>query len=164
MATGFAKWGMANGTIAGSVIADLAMGRASPFSEVFDSKRLALKQGAPDLLKANARVVKSLVTERVLGGDVPDVEELAPGSGGVVRVSGERAAAYRDPDGLVHAVSPVCTHLGCQVEFNNAEQSWDCPCHGSRFDLDGEVLHGPAVEDLAPIETHPSVGAGSRGG
>ncbi len=160
MATGFAKWGMANGTIAAAIIADLAMGRVNPWSGVFDSKRLALKQGAPDLLKANARVVKSLVTDRVLGSDLIDVADLPRGAGDVVAIDGRKAAAYRAEDGTVQAVSPVCTHLGCQVEFNSAERSWDCPCHGSRFNTDGTVLHGPAVEDLAPIEARSSVGAG----
>jgi glycine/D-amino acid oxidase-like deaminating enzyme/nitrite reductase/ring-hydroxylating ferredoxin subunit len=152
MATGFAKWGMANGSIGAAIMVDLAMGRQNRWAGVFDSKRLALKQAAPDLLKANARVVKSLVTERVLGGELPDVSKLAPGTGAVVSVDGDKVAAFRDDEGSIHTVSPICTHLGCQVEFNNAERSWDCPCHGSRFDVDGKVMHGPAVADLESVE------------
>lgn len=151
MATGFAKWGMTNGTIAAAIMVDLAMGRASPWANVFDSKRVALKQGAPDLVKANARVVKNLVTERLLRTDLPDVGDLVPGAGDVVSSGGRKAAVFRDAQGEIHAVSPICTHLGCQVEFNKAERTWDCPCHGSRFDVDGKVIHGPAVDDLAPV-------------
>ena len=78
----------------------------------------------------------------------PSVEDLQPGEGAIVRAAGEKVAAYRDDDGVLHAVSPVCTHMGCLVSFNKAERSWDCPCHGSRFSYEGEVLSGPAVKDL----------------
>ncbi len=152
MATGFAKWGMANGTIAAAIMVDLAMGRDNPLASVFDSKRAAVKQAAPGLLKAGAGVAKHLLTDRVLPSDLPAVEQLAPGSGQVVSIDGHKAAAFRDENGSVHAVSPICTHLGCQVAFNNAERTWDCPCHGSRFDIEGKVIHGPAVRDLAPIQ------------
>jgi glycine/D-amino acid oxidase-like deaminating enzyme/nitrite reductase/ring-hydroxylating ferredoxin subunit len=151
VATGFAKWGMANGTIAGAIMADLAMGRDNRWAELFDSKRLALKQAAPTLLEAGGGMVKSLV-DRFKPSLLPDVGDLVPGTGDVVSVAGRKAAAYRDDDGVVHAVSPVCTHLGCQVQFNTAETSWDCPCHGSRYDIDGRVIHGPAVRDLDPVE------------
>ncbi len=159
MATGFAKWGMANGTIAAAIMVDLAMGRDNPLASLFDSKRAALKQAAPGLLKAGAGFAKSLLTDRVLPSDLPGVEQLVPGAGAVVSIGGHKAAAFRDEEGSVHVVSPICTHRGCQVAFNNAERTWDCPCHGSRFDVEGKVIHGPAVRDLAPIEekaTHRS--------
>jgi Rieske Fe-S protein len=76
---------------------------------------------------------------------------LPAGGGEVVEWKGEKAAIYKDEQGTVHAVSPVCTHMGCIVHWNNAEKSWDCPCHGSRFNFDGKVIQGPANEDLAPI-------------
>ena len=76
------------------------------------------------------------------------LDDLGPGEGDIVRHEGERIAAFRDDDGTVTAVSPVCSHLGCQVSFNDAERSWDCPCHGSRFAVDGSVLQGPAVHRL----------------
>jgi Rieske Fe-S protein len=151
-ATGFAKWGMANGTIAAAIMVDLAMGRDNPLAEVFDSKRAALKQAAPGLLKAGAGFAKNLLTGRVLPSNLNDLEHVAAGSGDVVSIDGHKAAAFRDENGSVRAVSPICTHRGCQVQFNNAERTWDCPCHGSRFDIDGKVIHGPAVQDLAPID------------
>ncbi|MGH3667143.1 MAG: Rieske 2Fe-2S domain-containing protein, partial [Acidimicrobiia bacterium] len=151
-ATGFAKWGMANGTVAAAIMVDLAMGRDNPLASVFDSKRSALKQAAPGLLKAGAGFAKSLLTGRVLPSHLNGLEHLDPGSGDVVSIDGHKAAAFRDENGSVHAVSPICTHRGCQVQFNNAEQTWDCPCHGSRFDVEGKVIHGPAVRDLAALD------------
>lgn len=152
MATGFAKWGMANGTIAAAFMVDLAMGRDNPLAKVFDSKRAAFKQAAPGLFKAGAGFAKSLLTARVLPSHLKGLEHVAAGSGDVVSINGRKAAAFRDENGFVRAVSPFCTHRGCQVEFNTAEQTWDCPCHGSRFDPEGKVLHGPAVRDLAPLD------------
>jgi Rieske Fe-S protein len=77
---------------------------------------------------------------------------LAPGRGGIVDIDGEKLAAYRDEDGELHALSPICTHLRCVVGFNQAERTWDCPCHGSRFDVQGEVLRGPATRPLEARE------------
>ena len=151
VATGFAKWGMANGSIAGAMMADQAMGRESRWAGLFDSKRLALKQAAPGLVGASAGMIKGLF-ERFRPSDLADVGTLSPGSGDIVSVGGRKAAAYRDRAGVVHAVSPTCTHLGCQVRFNTAESTWDCPCHGSRYDIEGRVIHGPAVHDLDRIE------------
>ena len=152
MATGFAKWGMANGTMGAAIMVDLAMGRDNPLASVFDSKRAALKQAAPGLLKAGAGFAKSLLTGRVLPSDLKGLEHVAAGSGDIVSINGHKAAAFRDENDSVHAVSPICTHRGCQVQFNDAERTWDCPCHGSRFDVDGKVVHGPAVRDLAPLD------------
>ena len=78
------------------------------------------------------------------------LDALASGQGAVIKHGREKVAAYRDEQGQVHAVSAVCTHLQCVVDFNNAEKTWDCPCHGSRFDTNGEVVQGPAVERLEP--------------
>jgi glycine/D-amino acid oxidase-like deaminating enzyme/nitrite reductase/ring-hydroxylating ferredoxin subunit len=156
VATGYAKWGMANGTIAASIMTDLALGRDNGWAEVFDSRRIALRQAAPRLLKMSASYSKNLVTKRLLPSRAPDAARLGRGEGGVVLVDGRKAAAFRDEDGSLQAVSPVCTHLGCQVELNSAERTWDCPCHGSRFGLDGKVIHGPAVDDLAVIDLRHS--------
>ena len=151
-ATGFAKWGMSNGTVAAAIMVDLAMGRDNSLASVFDSRRFALKQAAPGLLKAGAGFAKSLLMGRVLPSDRRGLEHVDRGSGDVVSIDGHKAAAFRDDDGGIHAVSPICTHRGCQVQFNNAERTWDCPCHGSRFDVEGKVIHGPAVRDLAPLD------------
>jgi glycine/D-amino acid oxidase-like deaminating enzyme/nitrite reductase/ring-hydroxylating ferredoxin subunit len=156
LATGYAKWGMTNGTISAAIMTDLALGRANPWAEVFDSGRVALRQAAPALMENTGRTLANLVARKLPHPSLPDVADLSPGEGGVVSVGRHRAAAFRDEDGVVHAVSAACTHLGCQVQFNPAERTWDCPCHGSRFGLDGKVLHGPAVDDLTVIEVRRS--------
>lgn len=149
-ATGFKKWGMTAGTVAGMILNDLVMGRSNPWSEVFDSTRLDLTASAKKFVKENANVVKRFVGDRV--AEIPDAEELQPGSGAIAMASGKKVAAFRRIDGSIQAVSPVCTHMGCLVSFNTAEKSWDCPCHGSRFDLEGKVIQGPAVEDLEQMD------------
>jgi Rieske Fe-S protein len=90
------------------------------------------------------------VAERVKHRGTRPIEDLAPGEGGIVSVGGKKVAGFRDDDGALHAVSSRCTHLGCQVAWNAAERTWDCPCHASRFSVDGEVLNGPAVKPLEP--------------
>jgi glycine/D-amino acid oxidase-like deaminating enzyme/nitrite reductase/ring-hydroxylating ferredoxin subunit len=152
LATGYAKWGMTNGTIAARIMTDLALGRDNPWAQLFDSRRIAPRRAGLGLVRISARTVKNLVTERLLPSGAPEAGVLGRGEGGIVSVGGRRAAAFRDEEGTLHAVSAVCTHLGCQVEFNPAERTWDCPCHGSRFGVDGQVVHGPAVADLAVID------------
>ena len=149
VATGYGKWGMSNGTVAGMILSDLILGRPNHWAEAFDSTRLAPRQSLRDVVSANVDVAKRFVGDRVASLRAPDVESLAPGEGGIVELDGKTVAAFRDDDGELHALSATCTHLGCQVSFNSAERSWDCPCHGSRFGTDGRVLQGPAVEDLA---------------
>lgn len=86
------------------------------------------------------------------GGEVESAAQIPPGEGAIVNQGLHKLAVYRDDQGALHALSAVCTHLGCVVHFNSAERSWDCPCHGSRFDTRGEVLHGPAPKALAPAQ------------
>lgn len=148
VATGYGKWGMSNGTAAGMILSDLILGRPNEWAEAFDSTRLAPKQSAKSLLSANLDVAKRFIGDRMAKLRAPGASELAPGTGGIVDLDGKTVAAYRDDAGVLHTRSAACTHLGCQVAFNSAERTWDCPCHGSRFDTDGRVLQGPAVEDL----------------
>jgi nitrite reductase/ring-hydroxylating ferredoxin subunit len=150
VATGFGKWGMTNGTAAAMIIADLIEGRDNPWAETFDATRIAPKQSARAFLRENLDVAKHFVGDRLGSRNLPDAEALTPGTGAIASMNGEKVAAYKEDDGTVHCLSATCTHLGCQVAFNSAERTWDCPCHGSRFDIDGHVLQGPAVQDLAP--------------
>jgi Rieske Fe-S protein len=121
----------------------------NPWAELFDPGRLEPK-ALPALVSKGAHDAKRLIGDR-LSRDEPaeTAVELDPGNGEIVRVEGERLAVSRDPAGSLRAVSAVCTHLGCIVSWNDAEESWDCPCHGSRFAATGEVLHGPATTPLA---------------
>jgi len=149
MATGFAKWGMTGGTAAAQVLAELvAGGRASPATKLFDPWRKTARASAPKLLKENAQVGARFVGDRLRKPGDRSIDSLQPGEGDIVGHDGEKVAAYRDADGALLAVSSRCTHLGCQVNWNRAERSWDCPCHGSRFAPDGRVLEGPAVHAL----------------
>jgi len=148
MATGFAKWGMTNGTAAALLLADLCLGREASWKDLFDPWRITPRQSLPRLVSENAHVAAHFVGDRLRPADKRPLERLRPGEGAILGHDGERVAAARDEDGTLHAVSARCTHLGCLVQWNDAERSWDCPCHGSRFGLDGTVLEGPAVHRL----------------
>jgi len=86
----------------------------------------------------------------VISRPAGDLADVPPGEGRVLMIEGQNAGVFRDREGRVHAVNPTCTHMGCVAAWNSAEETWDCPCHGSRFDADGKVIHGPAVKDLKP--------------
>ncbi|HYH28517.1 MAG TPA: FAD-dependent oxidoreductase, partial [Actinomycetota bacterium] len=150
LATGFSGWGMSGGVAAGLLLADLVLGRENPAARLYDSTRIAPMASAKKFTTENSKVAATFVGDRVRSH--PSAEDLAPGDGGIVKVGGRRAAAYRAEDGTLTACSPRCTHLGCLVRWNREEKTWDCPCHGSRFDTAGRVLHGPAIEDLERYE------------
>jgi glycine/D-amino acid oxidase-like deaminating enzyme/nitrite reductase/ring-hydroxylating ferredoxin subunit len=145
VASGYAKWGLTSGTMAAMLLSEQVTGGTG--SEAFSPHRLS-PRGLPQLAMLNGKVAVDLVADRLAPGQITSAADLAPGSAGVVRSGAARTGVYRDPDGGLHAVSMRCTHLGCLVRFNAAETSWDCPCHGSRFDVDGNVLEGPAVKPL----------------
>ncbi|AKF04000.1 FAD-dependent oxidoreductase [Sandaracinus amylolyticus] len=155
-ATGFSGNGMTFGTIAAMITADAIMGRVSPWADLYAAGRIKPFASAQEFVKHTMiDVPVHYAKDWVLGqAEAASVDEVARGEGKIVRVNGRRLAVYRDPHGTLSAVSPVCTHLGCLVHFNQAERSWDCACHGSRFDTDGSVLHGPATTALAtkPID------------
>jgi glycine/D-amino acid oxidase-like deaminating enzyme/nitrite reductase/ring-hydroxylating ferredoxin subunit len=146
VATGFKKWGMTNGTAAAMILADLITGRPNPWASTFDSTRVKPLASAKDFLVQNVDAAVHLVGERLKA--YPQLDDLDAGEAGIVNVNGERLAVYKEPNGATHAVGAKCTHMGCYVHFNKAEKTWDCPCHGSRFDLDGRVIQGPATKDL----------------
>jgi glycine/D-amino acid oxidase-like deaminating enzyme/nitrite reductase/ring-hydroxylating ferredoxin subunit len=151
VATGFAKWGLAMGTAAARILSDGITGTQNPWAEVFDAGRTQLKGGLGTAVKEGLDDARRFVGDRIRQSAAPPVEELVAGSGGICRHEGDTVAAYRDANGTLHMVSPTCTHLGCRVIWNPAEESWDCPCHGSRFTVEGEVLEGPAVEPLPEV-------------
>ncbi|MFE3448320.1 FAD-dependent oxidoreductase [Nonomuraea sp. NPDC059194] len=149
VATGFGGWGMSNGVMSGLLLAALITGEPAPWAGLYDPRRLhPLREAAP-MLKAQAKVAGHFVGDR-LRSHADSVDDIAAGAGAVVRVRGERCAVYRDQAGTPHAVSATCTHLGCIVAFNDAERTWECPCHGSRFAVDGSVIQGPAQRPLQP--------------
>jgi glycine/D-amino acid oxidase-like deaminating enzyme/nitrite reductase/ring-hydroxylating ferredoxin subunit len=149
VATGFRGWGMSNAMMAALLLTARITDSGVPdWAGLYDPHRLHPITEAPRLLKAGVTVVKNLVGAR-LSAPEKSAEDLAAGEAAVVNAGGRRCAAYRDADGVLHQVSATCTHLGCIVGFNDADTTWECPCHGSRFDIDGAVLQGPA---LTPLE------------
>ena len=138
-------------TAAAKLIADAIRGRKSEATSLFSSTRAPIAE-LPKLLLENAKVSLHLAGDPIRNRPDRPIEDLGPGEGAIVTAGGSKVAAYRDEDGGLHAVSTRCTHLHCQVNWNGAERTWDCPCHGSRFSVDGEVLNGPAVE---PLPTRP---------
>lgn len=166
VATGFGGWGLSNGSLAGLLLADAILGRENPWASLYDPDRSALLRAPGTLVKENAVVARELVTGK-LRRRPTSVEEVSPGTGEVLDLEGERVAVYRDESGDVLALSPECTHMGCVVAWNAAERSWDCPCHGSRFHVDGTVLDGPALRPLEPVDlrtpTPREWGAAARG-
>jgi len=149
VATGYRKWGLALGAEAGAMLRDLVLGVDHADADTLDPGRVPPVRALRDMAKEGADFSYRFAVDRLRQrGRASD--ELAPGEGRVVSLHGRQVALSRDDDGTVRAVSARCTHLGCIVAYNDAERSWDCPCHGSRFALDGEVLQGPAVHPLEP--------------
>ena len=147
-ATGMGKWGLAMGTAAARILADAALGREHEWAATFDPRRIPTPRSAPRLVKRNADAGLQFIADRAKrGGDPAD---LAPGEGRVIGDGLGQTAVHRDDEGRLHAVSARCTHLGCIVRWNAAERTWDCPCHGSRFEATGAVANGPAVDPLRP--------------
>ena len=147
-ATGMRKWGLAMGAAAGRMLADAALGRENEWARPFDPRRLPPPGSVPELLKHNAEAGVHFFADRARRGG--GVDDLAPGEGRVIGDGLAQKAVHRDDDGRLHAVSARCTHLGCIVRWNSAERTWDCPCHGSRFEPRGAVANGPAVHPLQP--------------
>jgi glycine/D-amino acid oxidase-like deaminating enzyme/nitrite reductase/ring-hydroxylating ferredoxin subunit len=151
LATGDSGQGMTHGTIAGMLISELVLGRTSPWEKIYDPARRTLsRESVKEFLTENLDVGARYL-EWLRSGDA-SAEGIAPGTGKVLQRGTQRIAAYRDESGTLIERSAVCTHLGCIVHWNTEERSWDCPCHGSRFAPDGEVLNGPAPYPLKPVE------------
>jgi glycine/D-amino acid oxidase-like deaminating enzyme/nitrite reductase/ring-hydroxylating ferredoxin subunit len=152
VATGFGQWGMTNGTLAGLLLTDLITGRDNPWAAVYDPARLTVRQSFAGFVQDNAAVAEHFVVDRIKAVQAGPVEELSPGEAMVSTVGGRLAAVRREVGGDLVALSGRCTHLGCAVAFNDDEQTWDCPCHGSRFGLDGQVVQGPATAPLSRLD------------
>jgi Rieske Fe-S protein len=149
IATGDSGMGMTHGTLAGLVLTDLITGRTNPWADLYDPSRKTLKAAgiyAKETLNTVAQYADWLT-----GGDVGSTDEIPLDSGGLVRRGFTKVAVYRDDKGELHEMSATCPHLGCIVHWNQAEKSWDCPCHGSRFTAKGDVINGPANTSLAPV-------------
>ncbi len=150
IATGDSGMGMTHGTIAGILLTDLIVGRDNPWKTLYNPRRKTLRAGM-EFVKETSNMATQY-TNWVISADVSSADEIATGTGAVLRRGIKKVAVYRDQDANLHEMSAVCTHLGCIVAWNSSEHTWDCPCHGSRFDQYGHVINGPANRDLDRIE------------
>ena len=151
VATGFGQWGMTGGTSAGLLLDGLIRGEDSPYADLFDPNRFDLRSSLT-LAQDNITVAKHFFGDQVRAAAGPSTtDDLRAGEGIVTGEGGRFAATYQAENGEQRTVSARCTHLGCLVAFNNAEKTWDCPCHGSRFGTDGSVIQGPATRPLPPM-------------
>jgi glycine/D-amino acid oxidase-like deaminating enzyme/nitrite reductase/ring-hydroxylating ferredoxin subunit len=147
VATGFKKWGMTTGIVAGHLLRDYVMRRDNPYKELYSPSRFHADPDLKSVVTTNADVAKHLIKGKL--EFVPkDAEDLQNGEGAVVTFHGKRAGAYKDKDGKLYIVDTTCKHLGCECEWNAAEKTWDCPCHGSRYSYSGSVVEGPAKKGL----------------
>ncbi len=150
IATGDSGNGMTHGTIAGRLLTDLIMGRANPWAGLYDPARKTL--GAiKEFAKENLNVAAQYA-DLVTAGEIDNVSQISPGEGAILRRGVAKVAVHRDDNGVLHERSAFCTHLGCVVQWNSTEKTWDCPCHGSRFQTDGHVVNGPAIRALGEAD------------
>jgi glycine/D-amino acid oxidase-like deaminating enzyme/nitrite reductase/ring-hydroxylating ferredoxin subunit len=154
VSTGYSGQGMTLGTAGAMIVADLITGVDNPWAAVFDLHRQRPHMTTREFITENLHFPAHLASDRLTSLDVEgkSTDEVHSGEGKIIKVDGKKVAAYLDEAGTLHCVSPVCTHMKCDVAFNQAERTWDCPCHGSRFKPDGSVLNGPAKEPLEKIE------------
>ncbi|MBD2846700.1 FAD-dependent oxidoreductase [Paenibacillus sp. IB182496] len=147
VATGLRKWGMTGGTAAALLLRDLLLGVENRYATLVTPARFGIDPDLKALVKENADVAKHLLAGKLTFPD-RDPGHLRRQEGAAVVLAGKRAGAYRDAGGQLHLVDTTCTHMGCECAWNDGARTWDCPCHGSRFDADGQVLSGPAVKPL----------------
>ena len=147
IATGYRKWGMSNGTAAALLFRDMIVGTENTFQKLYTPSRFYAHPSLKNFLVENANVVGQLIKGK-LDSPKTSPESLIKGEGAVITMDGHRKGAYRDDEGQLHIVDTTCTHIGCEVEWNNGDRTWDCPCHGSRFSHTGEVIEGPAEKPL----------------
>jgi glycine/D-amino acid oxidase-like deaminating enzyme len=154
VATGFSGTGVTFGTLAAMLLRDTIMHCDNPWAELYAATRIKPLAQAKRYLAENVDFPAHVIGDRLARGDVRDRAEVAKGQGKLVHENGKMLAVYRDDAGVLHTRSAVCPHLGCHVRWNDAERSWDCPCHGSRFSATGQLRNGPAVSDLAREDKH----------
>jgi glycine/D-amino acid oxidase-like deaminating enzyme/nitrite reductase/ring-hydroxylating ferredoxin subunit len=154
IATGYSGQGMTFGTVGAMLVTDLITGVENPWAEIFSHRRIRPDMTVREFITENVHFPAHLASDRLTSLDVEgtSVDEVVSGDAKILRVDGKKVAAYRDDAGQLFCVSPVCTHMGCDVAWNKAEKSWDCPCHGSRFAPDGAVLNGPAKKPLERVD------------
>ncbi len=150
--TGFNKWGMTSSNVAARIITDKITGKENEYEEVFKATRVNPTVNKDEVKNMVSQTAKSLVVERLKGSSKENIENMKQETGQILEIDGEKVGVYKDIEGKVFAIKPVCTHLGCILNWNNADKTWDCPCHGSRFDYTGKNINNPAIKDLEKVD------------
>lgn len=145
--TGFNKWGMTSSNVAANIILEKILGSASIYEEIFKSTRFKPITNKDEMKNMLVDSTKSLVLDRIKAENI-ETNGIRPGSGAIVDLDGSKVGVYKDEDGKAYYIKPVCTHLGCILEWNDADKTWDCPCHGSRYDKYGKNIYDPAIKNL----------------
>lgn len=146
--TGFATDGLVYGTLGSMIVSDQILGIENPWAEMYDAGRHTPLKSAKEFIKENADNTLQYLKDTPWNVDADSLKDILPGEGKLLEVKGEKLAVYKDETGNAHIVSAVCTHMKCIVNWNSSERTWDCPCHGSRFKINGEVIEGPAIKSL----------------
>lgn len=152
IATGYNGNGMQFGTLSATIITDLILGKDNEYAELFSPSRIKPIAGFTEFVKENADVAYHFVADRFSAEEIDSLKEIKPDEGRLVDFKDQKLAIYKSSSGKITALNPVCTHAKCIVNFNDEEKSWDCPCHGGRFDVQGKVLTGPPRKDLQQID------------
>lgn len=147
VATGFKKWGITSSNIAANIIVDKILGKENPYQEVFEATRMEPIKNHEEMGHQIKEAVTSIALKKLT---IPDetLKDILPGQGGLVDYENQKIGVYRDENGKIYSVKPTCTHLGCTLTWNNLNHTWDCPCHGSRFDYTGKSLEPPSIKNL----------------
>ncbi len=147
---GFKKWGMTTSNVAANIITDKILGKSNPYEDIFLSTRFKPIKNGTEFTNLLKQVSNSLVLDKF---KIPKdtLNGIGRDEGKIIEVEGTKVGIYRDAAGKFFAIKPVCTHLGCELSWNNLEKTWDCPCHGSRFSYTGKSLYDPSIKDLELI-------------
>ena len=149
LATGFRRWGMTNSMVSAMIIRDLIVSGESPWQNLYDPSRQTIAASSKTFIVENLNVANQLLKGKLSAAPAdPTDADIETGEAKVIMIDGDKVGAYRDEQGTLHLVDTTCTHLGCELKWNAAEKSWDCPCHGSRFTYEGEIIEGPTVKPL----------------
>ena len=150
VATGYKKWGMTTSNVAANIIVNKILGRKNQYEDVFTATRLKPIKNYQEMGNIIKEVNKSLVIEKL---KIPKekIQDIKKEQGGIIEFNGEKIGIYKDKSDKIYAVKPVCSHLGCELSWNNLENTWDCPCHGSRFTYDGKSIYDPSIKNLERI-------------
>lgn len=143
---------MTTSNVAARIITDKIMEKENKFEEVFKATRVNPIVNKDEVKNMVSQTMKSLVAERIKNYSLEDIDNIKQDTGQILEINGEKIGVYKDIEGKIFAVKPVCTHLGCILNWNNADKTWDCPCHGSRFDYKGKNIYNPALKNLETIK------------